>query len=76
LVLPGDGDTMLDVYDPATGMVGLLDADSFVERRLRLSGWDVPWFAVQPTGARRVQAFGFATGMSSTSRTSRVSASA
>lgn len=76
LVLPGDGDALLDVYDPATGHVGLLDADSFADRRLRLSGWDVPWIAVRPTGARRVQAGFFATGMSSTSRTSRVSASA
>ncbi|MDF2146166.1 hypothetical protein [Knoellia sp. p5-6-4] len=76
LVLPGDGDQVLDVYDPATGLVSLLDADSFAERRLRLSGWDVPWFAVQPDGTRRVQAFGFSTGMSTASRTSGVSASA
>ena len=76
LVLPGDGDSVLDVYDPATGLVTLLDADSFAERRLRLSGWDVPWIAVQPDGTRRVQAFGFSTGMSSASRTSGVSASA
>jgi hypothetical protein len=76
LVLPGDGDNLLDVYDPATGMVSLLDEASFAERRLRLSGWDVPWIAVQPDGARRVQAFGFSTGMSTASRTSGVSASA
>lgn len=76
LVLPGDGDRVLDVYDPATGVVGQLDVDSFAERRLRISGWDVPWVAVQPTGARRVQAGFFATAMSSTSRTSRLSASA
>lgn len=76
LVLPGDGDRVLDVYDPATGLVTLLDEDSFAARRLRLSGWDVPWFAVQPDGLRRVQAFGFSTGMSTASRTSGVSASA
>ena len=76
LVLPGDGDGVLDVYDPTTGLVTLLDADSFAARRLRLSGWDVPWFAVQPDGTRRVQAFGFSTGMSTASRTSGVSASA
>jgi hypothetical protein len=76
LVLPGDGDALLDVYDPATGSVTLLDADSFAERRLRLSGWDMPWMTVQPDGLGRVQAFGFSTGMSSASRTSGVSASA
>jgi hypothetical protein len=76
LVLPGDGDTRLDVYDPGTGLVTLLDEDSFAARRLRLSGWDVPWIVVQPDGLRRVQAFGFATGMSSAPRTSGVSASA
>ena len=76
LVLPGDGDRVLDVYDPTTGLVTLLDEESFAARRLRLSGWDVPWFAVQPDGTRRVQAFGFSTGMSTASRTSGVSASA
>lgn len=76
LVLPGDGDSVLEVYDPATGLVSLLDADSFAERRLRLSGWDVPWISVQPDGTRRVQAFGFSTGMSTASRTSGVSVSA
>jgi hypothetical protein len=76
LVLPGDGDGLLDVYDPGTGLVSLLDEASFAGRRLRLSGWDVPWIAVQPDGLRRIQAFGFATGMSSAPRTSRVSASA
>ena len=50
LVLPGDGDRMLDVYDPATGRVGHLRRDTVVERRLGLSGWDVPWVAVRPTG--------------------------
>jgi hypothetical protein len=76
LVLPGDGDSTLDVYDPGTGMVGSLDEGSFAARRLMLSGWDVPWFAVQPTGTRRAQARFFSTAMSSTSRTSRTAASA
>ncbi len=76
LVLPGDGDRLLDVYDPATGQVSLLDEASFTERRLRLAGWDHPWMTVQPNGLRRVQAFGFSTGMSAASRTSGVSASA
>ncbi|SES12274.1 hypothetical protein SAMN05216199_2081 [Pedococcus cremeus] len=76
LVLPGDGQSTLEVYDPATGLVTLLDAERFARRRLRLSGWDVPWFVVQPDGLRRVQAFGFSTGMSTASRTSGVSASA
>ena len=76
LVMPGDGRSTLEVYDPATGLVTLLDEDSFARRRLRLSGWDVPWFVVQPDGLPRVQAFGFSTGMSTASRTSGVSASA
>lgn len=55
LVLPGDGDRMLDVYDPGTGRVDHLRRDTVVQRRLRLSGWDVPWLAVRPTGLRRVE---------------------
>ena len=76
LILPGDGDRLLDVYGPATGRVSMLDEASFAERRLRLAGWDHPWLAVQPNGLRRVQAFGFSTRLSSASRTSGVSASA
>jgi hypothetical protein len=76
LVLPGDGDRLLDVYDPATGRVTVLDQGRFASRELRIAGWDVPWMTVQPDGARRVQAFGFSTGMSTASRTSGVSASA
>ena len=55
LVLPGDGDRTLDVYDPATGRVDHLRRDAVVERRMRLSGWDVPWVAVRPTGLRTVR---------------------
>lgn len=76
LVLPGDGDRVLDVYDPATGEVTLLDVDRFARRELHIAGWDVPWITVQPNGTRKVQAFGFSTGISSASRTSGVSASA
>jgi hypothetical protein len=54
LVLPGDGDRLLDVYDPGDGRVDHLRRDAVVERRVALSGWQVPWFAVQPTGHRRV----------------------
>lgn len=57
LVLPGDGDRVLDVYDPGTGRVDHLRRDTVVQHRLALSGWDVPWFVVQPTGHRRVRAF-------------------
>ena len=76
LVLPGGGDHVLDVYDPATGRVTVLDQGRFASRELRIAGWDVPWMTVQPDGARRVQAFGFSTGMSTASRTSGISASA
>lgn len=55
LVLPGDGDRMLDVYDPASGRVDHLRRDTVVQRRLGLSGWDVPWVAVRPTGLRTVR---------------------
>lgn len=54
LVLPGDGDRVLDVYDPASGRVSVLRRDEVADRRLGLSGWDVAWVAVQPTGLRRV----------------------
>ena len=57
LVLPGDGDRILDVYDPGTGRVGHLRRDTLVEHRLGLSGWDVPWFVVQPTGHRRIRSW-------------------
>lgn len=56
LVLPGDGDRVLDVYDPGTGRVDHLRRDTVVEHRVALSGWQVPWFVVQPTGHRRVRA--------------------
>lgn len=55
LVLPGDGDRALDVYDPGSGRVGHLRRDAVVQRRLGLSGWDVPWLAVRPVGLRRVE---------------------
>ncbi len=57
LVLPGDGDRVLDVYDPGTGRVGHLRRDTVVEHRMGLSGWDVPWFVVQPTGHRRIRSW-------------------
>ena len=75
LVLPGDGVRVVNVYDPATGRVSVLDQGRFAAHELRIAGWDVPWLTVQPNGARRVQAFGFSTGMSTASRTSGVSAS-
>ena len=55
LVMPGDGDRVLDVYEPGSGQVGVLRRDDFVGRSLRLGGWDVPWLTVSPTGERRVR---------------------
>lgn len=49
LVLPGDGDSYLDVYDPYTGQVTLLDDRRFASGRLGLAGWDLPWVLVQPS---------------------------
>ena len=60
LVLPGDGDRMLDVYDPGSGRVSHLRRDVVVEARLGLSGWDVPWIAVRPTGLRSVRRSSYA----------------
>jgi hypothetical protein len=60
LVLPGDGDRMLDVYDPGSGRVTHLRRDVVVDAQLALSGWDVPWFAVRPTGLRPVIRGGYA----------------
>lgn len=54
LVLPGDRSTDVEVYDPATGHVTVLDEDAFAARRLSLGGWKVPWVLVQPTGHRRL----------------------
>lgn len=62
LVLPGDGDRQLDVYDPASGRVDHLRRDAVVERRVELSGWDVPWLAVRPTGLRTVRTTAYAAG--------------
>ncbi|HRA45177.1 MAG TPA: hypothetical protein PKX29_08810 [Phycicoccus sp.] len=56
LILPGDGDRMLDVYDPGTGRVDHFRRDALVEQRLGLSGWDVPWFSVRPDGLRSARA--------------------
>ena len=61
LVLPGDGDRALDVYDPGNGRVDHLRRDTVVQRRLRLSGWDVPWFVVRPAGLGPVRAGAYAT---------------
>jgi hypothetical protein len=56
LVLRGDNDRKLDVYDPASGTVGHLRRDAMVTRQARLSGWDVPWLVVRPSGEQRVRA--------------------
>ncbi len=62
LILPGDGDRIVDVYDPATGRVRVLRRDEVVQRRIGIAGWDVPWIAVQPTGERRVRSRAVAPG--------------
>ena len=46
LVMPPSGGPELDVYEPSIGRVVDLPRQAFVERRLRLAGWDVPWAAV------------------------------
>jgi hypothetical protein len=56
LILPGNGDDRLDVYDPADGSVRARSVRSFASHRLALSGWDVPWFVVAPSGPRVARA--------------------
>jgi hypothetical protein len=38
----------LSAYDPASGGLVTIARHAFVSARLRVAGWDVPWFAVQP----------------------------
>ncbi|MBK9476349.1 MAG: hypothetical protein IPL94_08955 [Tetrasphaera sp.] len=60
LILPGDGDRTLDVYDPGDGRVSHLRRDDFVGRRLALSAWDVPWISVQPSGSQTARSRSYA----------------
>lgn len=46
LVMPATGRQGLDVYEPSAGRVVDLPEQAFVERRLTLAGWDVPWAVV------------------------------
>lgn len=46
LVMPATRGQELDVYEPSVGRVVDLPRQTFVERRLRMAGWDVPWGAV------------------------------
>lgn len=72
LVLPGDGDALLDVYEPGSGVVDQLRRDRFTARSLQLAGWDVPWIAVLPDGLRTVRSFGFAGAPSAATRASKI----
>ncbi|MFN2318539.1 MAG: hypothetical protein ABR500_02505 [Dermatophilaceae bacterium] len=56
LILPGNGDDRLDVYDPADGSVRARGVRSFATHELRLSGWNMPWFVVAPSGPRAIRA--------------------
>ena len=46
LVLPATGGQELDVYEPSAGVVLDLPRQAFVERRLAIGGWEVPWAVV------------------------------
>jgi hypothetical protein len=46
LVMPPSGGQDLAVYEPSIGRVVALRRSAFVEQRLRMAGWDVPWAAV------------------------------
>lgn len=56
LVMPGEGDARVDVYEPASGQVRAVRRPDFTAARLRLGGWDRPWLLVRPTGQRTVRA--------------------
>jgi hypothetical protein len=55
LILPGNGDDRLDIYDPTDGSVRARSLRGFATHELSLSGWDVPWFVVAPSGPRAVR---------------------
>ena len=55
LILPGNGDDRLDIYDPSDGSVRARSVRAFASHNLGLSGWDVPWFVVAPTRIRTVR---------------------
>ena len=76
LVLPGEGDGALTVYDPGDGAVTHLRRDSLVGRSLGLSGWDIPWLCVQPEGLRPVRAKGVTAWVRAAAGMPRASASA
>lgn len=46
LVMPATRGQELDVYEPSVGRVLDLPRREFVERQMRMAGWDVPWGAV------------------------------
>lgn len=52
LILPGNGDDRLDIYDPTDGSVRARSVRSFASHELALSGWNVPWFTVAPSSIR------------------------
>ncbi len=62
LILPDEGDRNLEVYDPGSGRVTALTQEAFAGRSVNLSGWSVPWFAVQPTGQAAARVFDFGPG--------------
>ena len=56
LVLPGQLDDVVDVYEPASGHVRQVTVTEVVEARLGLGGWDRAWLLVRPTGERPARA--------------------
>ncbi|MEV7430618.1 hypothetical protein AB0N29_13450 [Nocardioides sp. NPDC092400] len=55
LVLAVEADR-LRLYDPARGDVVVVRREAFAAGRLRVAGWDRPWFAVVPDVIRSVGA--------------------
>ena len=46
LVLPGEIDGTVHVYEPAAGRVLGMTADGFADEAFGLAGWPQPWFLV------------------------------
>lgn len=51
LVVGGTGEA-LAVYEPTSGRLVTVGHEALRSRRLRLAGWDVPWFSVRPAARR------------------------
>ncbi|MFC6284968.1 hypothetical protein ACFP3Q_05450 [Nocardioides sp. GCM10027113] len=52
VLVVGGTDEVLAVYEPTSGRLVTVGHEALRSRRLRLAGWDVPWFSVRPAARR------------------------